>query len=236
MEPIEINKRATFFLAESLLLNSEKMQKIAELFSGVLDLMPAYDKRIQMNITPTGAVTSSEERGIEMRRTDGSLRVTFDSSRIDIFSIQGCTLYEFVEMVKEIKDVLHHLEVGAFSRFALCHQSYYNCSEEQFKQCYHATFHDAENESVEWNSQRVMRKRFAEDSPLMLNNIIFLGRVLNANVDGNIINEKLLLNIDVNTIPGSAINDVNERENDFFERAMQIIEEDERIVNDIFTE
>ena len=57
MESVEINKRATFFLAESLLLNAEKMQKITELFSGVLDLMPVYDKRIQMNISPTGVVT-----------------------------------------------------------------------------------------------------------------------------------------------------------------------------------
>lgn len=236
MEPIEINKRATFFLAEPMLLTADKMQKIAEFFSGVLDLMPAYDKRIQMNITPTGVVTSSEESGIEMKRTDGSLKVTFDSNRIDVFSIQGCTLYEFVEMVKEIKEVIHRLDAGTFARFALCHQLYYNCTEEQFKQCYHSTFCDAENESVEWNSQRVIREKFAEDSPLMLNNIIFLGRVLNAIVDGNIINEKLLLNIDVNTVPGSAISAVNESENKFFERAMQIIEADERVVNDIFTE
>ena len=30
MEPIEINKRATFFLAEPMLLTADKMQKIAE--------------------------------------------------------------------------------------------------------------------------------------------------------------------------------------------------------------
>lgn len=234
MEPIEINKRATFFLVESLLLDIEKIQTIAEFFSGVLDLMPVSNKRIQMKITPSGVVTSSEEKGIEMKRVDDSLRVTFDSNRVDVFSTQSQSMREFLDVIRVIKETLNRLEVGLYARFALCHQMYYICTEEQFDKCYRATFCNADKPSIEWNAQRVIREKFSDESLLMMNNIIFIGRVLNANVDGNLINEKLLLNIDVNTVPNSDITEINNNVDGFFERAMQIIEDDERLINDIF--
>lgn len=235
MNPIEIDKRATLFVAEPLSLEGAMMQRIQEEFSGVLDLVPSYSKRYQLKFAQTG-VDTSEEKSIEMKRVDDSLRVTFDRNRIDVFSTEGNTLQEFVEIFNQLKMVLERIEIKNFRRIAMCHQTYYDCSEEQFDACYRYVFREPANACVEWNAQRVSREPIAEGAELLLNDIVMLGRVLNANVNGQLINDKLLLNLDINTIPGSNIDQVNDNLDLFFNRAIELIERHERSISGIFTE
>lgn len=235
MTPIEINKRVTLFLHEPLVLDGAMMQKIQENFTGVLNLVPSYSKKIQFKIAQSG-VDTSEEKGIEMRRADDSLKVVFDKTRIDILSFENNSLQEFVSLFLAIRDILDGMDIRLYRRVAMCHQIYYNCTEKQFDACYEYVFKEPVISSVEWNAQRVLRKPIADDKNLLLNDIVLVGRVLNANVDGKLIDDKLLLNIDVNTVPGSDVDAVNNNIELFFSRAIEIIEAHERNINNISAE
>lgn len=235
MSPIEINKRVTFFLQEPLILDGAMMQRIQENFTGVLDLMPSYSKKIQFKIAQTG-VDTSEEKGIEMRRADDSLKIVFDKTRIDIYSFENSSLQDFVSVSGAIRSILERLDIRVYRRVAMCHQLYYDCTERQFDACYEFVFRDPVTSSVEWNAQRVLREPIADGKNLLINDIVLLGRVLNANVDGKLINDKLLLNIDVNTVPGSDVEAVNDDIELFFNRAIEIIEAHERNINNISAE
>ena len=235
MNPIEINKRATFFIVEPLSLDGVMMQRIQEEFTGVLDLAPSYSKRYQLKFAQTG-VDTSEEKSIEMKRADESLKITFDRNRIDVFSSEEYSLQEFTETIHTIKSVLDRLEINRYRRVAICHQTYFECTETQFDSCYSYVFREPVTSCVEWNAQRLLREPIIEGNALLLNDIIIIGRVLNANVNGRLINDKLLLNIDINTIPGSDIDQVNANINLFFNRAIELIERHERSICGIFTD
>lgn len=227
MDATIINRRATFFA--SVPTNVEQnMQKYIDNFM-VLKMYPSFNQNIVMKITPSGVV-QDKIITLDLKYMDESLKVTIQPDRFDIFSTnRNETLEQFIEHVQEIEKAISSSYNNPFTRLALYSLSYFDIDAESYDGVYAGISKNNEEHPVEWNFRKVLRYTTGEnEEKIEVNNVSSFSRST-IKLKDSPASDKILLEIDINTVVGSSISSIQKNIPFFFKSAKMKMEENLKI-------
>ena len=199
-----LNRRSTFFVKEQIIVNNENVIKIASSL-GKFGLVPSANKGIGFKITPNGII-QEEVLSLEMKTFDDSFKIVFNVDRIDLIRNKISAtdnledIYSFVEKTKEIFSILKNVYSLIVTRVALSTNTSYDIPSAFIDNIYGKLVNSDET-PVEWQIRKVLRASLAPENHIQTNNVYTLSRNLAQIGFENTAKDRILCEIDINTVP-----------------------------------
>lgn len=215
------NKRVTLFTTSPIQFNESLVNVYVEEFSKK-GLVPSVTKGLGIRITPQGLV-SEEVISLELKKLNETFKVSFGPDRIDIESNKSDEqLSEFLQLVKEVEQILSTKMHLAFIRLALCENVLFVVSEDQKSLAYHNILNSDEPSPVEWQFQNVKRSKLSSDGEQQT--VLDINEVYTLKSPETTGNPIVVLDIDINTKPGPTSEQISAVKEAFWPYASEIIE------------
>lgn len=204
-----INRRATIFVINKIVVDNENVIKITSAL-GPFGLMPSTAKGVGLKITPNGVI-QEEVLTLEMRTIDESFKVVFGVDRIDIIrnKVSVADAFDstdsFLNKAKEIISTLISLFPISISRLALCANVCYDMESIRLNNIYKIFVNSANEIPVEWQLRKVIRTTLTTNEAAKINNVFTLSRGIVQIGFENVPKDRILLEIDINTMPNAGL-------------------------------
>ncbi len=197
-----VNRRSTFFIKEKIDINNDNILKISTALNG-LGLLPSATKGVEIKVTPNGIVPEST-LALEMKTIDESFKVVFGADRIDIIRNKISEddnlsdLNEFVDKTIKVFKNLNSALSLVFTRLALCANICYDLDIANLDNVYKRFLVEADTTPSEWQIRRVFKE---QNDELSVNLVSTISRsMIQVGYEGQL-KDRLLLEIDINTVP-----------------------------------
>lgn len=202
-----LERRATLFVARQMQITGDNIPVFITSF-GKLGLFPSVNKGIGIKLTPKG-VEQEDVISLDMKYLDETLKVSIGPDRLDIVSKRKNETWDsFREVVMQISDAVVVDLNNAIVRYAQCATIRIKLEQQLADNAYEKLFKDTEVTPVEWLFRKVTRNLIQsadKQSSVIVNNVYNLSRN-NAIIDGRNISNIIMLEMDVNTLINSDIN------------------------------
>lgn len=197
-----VNRRSTLFIKEKIDINNENILKISTALSG-LGLLPSATKGVEIKVTPNGIVPESTI-ALEMKAMDDSFKVVFGADRIDIIRNKISEddnlsdLNEFVDKTIKVFKNLNSALSLEFTRLALCANICYDLDAVDLDNVYRRFLVEADTTPSEWQIRQVFKE---QNNELSVNLVSTISRsMIQVGYEGQL-KDRLLLEMDINTVP-----------------------------------
>lgn len=221
-----IERRATLFVARQMQITGDNIPAFIKSFSK-LSLFPSVNKGIGIKLTPKG-IEQEEVISLDMKYLDETLKVSIGPDRVDIVSKRKDETWDsFREIVMQISSAVVTDFNNTIVRYAQCATIRIKLDQQLADNAYAKLFRDAESAPVEWQFRKVTRGQIQapdEQSSVIVNNVYNLTRN-NAIIDGRNISNIIMLDMDVNTLINSDMNQLIRIQEQFWIESAHTIEE-----------
>ncbi|WP_294143150.1 hypothetical protein [uncultured Sanguibacteroides sp.] len=222
MEKKIVNRRVTLFARVPIIIDEHTLPKFVEAFSG-LGLLPSVNKGLGLRLTPQGVIQENVI-SLEMKYLDDTLKVSIGADRFDIIDTQKNESMDiFMHKVREIIVAISKVYLDVFTRLALCTTVIFDMDIFLLNKIYQKIINTQDENPVEWQIRKVLRTKLEQKDELIINNVYTLSRnMMQIGVEPPV--DRIMLDIDINTIVGSDVNILKQSEKDFWKIATQTIE------------
>ena len=156
-----------------------------------------------------------------IKKMDETLKVSFGPNRVDIVSTKVDDCWEsFNATILRISLILRN-ERLVFNRLALCANVSFSLDPGVGEQAYRILTNN-DDHPVEWQIRKVIRTKFNDS--ILVNNVYTLSR--NAVVvNGTDLSDKLILDLDFNTLSGTSVELIEAIQNSYWEATSAMIDD-----------
>lgn len=198
-----VNRRSTFFIKEKIDINNDNILKISTALNE-FGLLPSATKGVEIKVTPNGIVPESTI-ALEMKTMDDSFKVVFGTDRIDIIRNKVSEddnlsdLNEFVDKTIKVFRNLNSALSLVFTRLALCANICYDLDVADLDKVYKHFLIEADTTTPsEWQIRQVFK---GQNNELSVNLVSTISRsMIQVGYEGQL-KDRLLLEMDINTVP-----------------------------------
>lgn len=218
MEAEVINHRATLFVGAPISIDEHTLPKFVEAFNG-LGLLPSVNKGLGLKFTPQGVVQENVI-SLDMKYLDDTLKVSIVPNRFDIICTnKNETMDAFLKKVENIIAAIPKVYSDSFTRLALCSTVFFNIDISSLDKVYEKVFNIQDEYPVEWQIRKVLRSTIeSKNKTLTVNNVYTLSRnIMQIGTEDPI--DRILLDMDINTIVGSAPDALMQLQSEFWSEA-----------------
>lgn len=220
-----INYRATIFITDNRLLNSQDLNTLNPLMQE-FELMPSTNNQVSFQITPNG-ILPMEGLAVELRNNNGSFKIMFGPGRIDIVRNKIAETDSLEDINNFIEKVLRVIELLKQSynnwiviRLALGTNVCYDLDSRKLISAYKKiTNQDSEN-LVEWKLHKVIRKSMETGSQVIVNQASTISRSMIQVPFQPIPVDRVFLETDFNTMVGLQVGFTSEIISSFWQKTI----------------
>lgn len=220
-----LERRATLFVARQMSITGDNIPVYITSF-GKLGLFPSVNRGIGIKLTPKG-VEQEDVISLDMKYLDETLKMCIGPDRIDIVSKRTNETWDtFRDIVMQISSAVVADLNNTIVRYAQCATIRLKLEQQLADNAYAKLFRDAEVTPVEWQFRKVTRNHIQsadKQSSVIVNNVYNLSRN-NAIIDGRNISNIIMLEMDVNTLINSDMNQLSNIQELFWVSSAHTIE------------